>query len=243
MSNGTREKTMDKSTFSARLSKCWMIMPRMTSLLVGLGAWSLSILLYFSWVRMQPENRYRWDDFLRLCENPFARDLAEPILNYRLAVPAVAYVLHLPPPNRIGNSIFCSDCNSFRRILAGRQKGQFRRGLLVCHWPGANQRDGLGEFKTRICRLCNASGHCRLHDRHPSTSLCPIDPVWRIQRRADASCATLYSVLEIPPPARKQKEIFGCFYSWMLDSGRNSHLGYIAACVDCRLYRTGHHEP
>lgn len=91
------EITTMKDIRSNRFLKCWDKNPLLTSLAVGVGAWCLSISLYFSWVRMLPENRYRWDDFLRLCENPFNRELVESILYYRISVPLVAYVLHLPP--------------------------------------------------------------------------------------------------------------------------------------------------
>jgi len=46
---------------------------------------------------MIPENRYRWDAFLGLCKDPLRRDIAYPILYYRITVPLIAYILNLPP--------------------------------------------------------------------------------------------------------------------------------------------------
>lgn len=69
----------------------------MTSLGVGFLGWALSMFFYFSWVLYLPENQYRVAGFLSLCANPLARDVADPILYYRLTTPLIAYVLHLPP--------------------------------------------------------------------------------------------------------------------------------------------------
>lgn len=92
------EKNMNTyATLTNRLDKCWSHSPRVTSMIVGIVAWATSILLYFSWVMMIPENRYRWDDFLLLCTDPLRRDIQHPILYYRIAVPLIARILHLPP--------------------------------------------------------------------------------------------------------------------------------------------------
>ena len=80
----------------AKFSITFQRHPRLFSLGIGVFAWLLSILLYFSWVMMIPEYRFRWNDFLKLCANPFCRDLYEPILTYRITVPVFAYLFHLP---------------------------------------------------------------------------------------------------------------------------------------------------
>ncbi len=72
----------------------------LSSLLAGAMAWSLSLFMAappfaaWSWSGLR-EGRAR--DFLRLCENPFARDLVEGMLAYRIATPLLAWLLGLPP--------------------------------------------------------------------------------------------------------------------------------------------------
>jgi hypothetical protein len=67
----------------------------------GLVCWALSTLVAspaffgWSWEGITVHSRAR--DFLRLCQDPWARDLVEPIMAYRLTVPVFAWVLHLPP--------------------------------------------------------------------------------------------------------------------------------------------------
>ena len=79
------------------INKLWVSKPKTTALCAGFATWGLSIFFYFSWVMMIPVNRYRWDAFLALCENPLRRDIAYPILYYRITVPLIAYLLNLPP--------------------------------------------------------------------------------------------------------------------------------------------------
>lgn len=69
----------------------------LASVLIGLAGWALSILLYFSWEMILPENRVRWNDVIKLAENPFRRDLEEPILSYRILIPGIFYLLGLNP--------------------------------------------------------------------------------------------------------------------------------------------------
>ena len=79
------------------IDNMWASKPKATAVCAGCATWGLSIFFYFSWVMMLPENRYRWDAFLALCENPLRRDIAYPILYYRITVPFIAYMLNLPP--------------------------------------------------------------------------------------------------------------------------------------------------
>jgi hypothetical protein len=68
---------------------------------VALGAWILSTFLaspaFFGWSWEGITTKSRAADYLRLCKNPWARDLSEPILAYRLTMPVLAWILHLPP--------------------------------------------------------------------------------------------------------------------------------------------------
>lgn len=83
------------------LTRAWEKHPVATSLGIALFGWALSMFFYFSWVLYLPENQYRVAGFLALCANPLARDVADPILYYRLTTPLLAYVLHLPPMGAI----------------------------------------------------------------------------------------------------------------------------------------------
>jgi hypothetical protein len=68
---------------------------------VALWAWGLSTFMAspaffgWSWDAIAVHSRAR--DYLRLCQDPFTRDLIEPITAYRLVLPLVAWLLHLPP--------------------------------------------------------------------------------------------------------------------------------------------------
>ncbi|HTQ32252.1 MAG TPA: hypothetical protein VMI53_13655 [Opitutaceae bacterium] len=67
---------------------------------VGLAAWALSTFVaspaFFIWSWKGFTTVGRSADYLRLCRNPLARDLGEPILAYRLTMPVLAWILHLP---------------------------------------------------------------------------------------------------------------------------------------------------
>jgi hypothetical protein len=68
---------------------------------VALFTWALSTFLaspaFFNWSWEGIATRSRAADYLRLCKNPLARDLAEPVVAYRLTMPVLAWMLHLPP--------------------------------------------------------------------------------------------------------------------------------------------------
>lgn len=62
-------------------------------------AWGLTLFLYSPafWLPWMggAESPSRIDDFIRLCQNPFARDLHEPVLAYRITTPMLAWLLGL----------------------------------------------------------------------------------------------------------------------------------------------------
>jgi len=64
-----------------------------TGLVVGLSAWCLSLLLYFS--PQQYIELPRWHEFAAQCENPLDREVARPMLQYRIMTPLIAWALHL----------------------------------------------------------------------------------------------------------------------------------------------------
>ena len=67
-----------------------------SALLVGAGIWLFGILIKFPQGLLTTSHFPRLDDYLKLCANPFARDV-NPILAYRISVPFLAWALHLPP--------------------------------------------------------------------------------------------------------------------------------------------------
>jgi hypothetical protein len=66
------------------------------ALFVGAGIWLFGILVKFPQGLLTTSHFPRLDDYLKLCANPFARDV-NPILTYRISVPVFAWVLQLPP--------------------------------------------------------------------------------------------------------------------------------------------------
>src|SRR5215472_4795939 len=66
------------------------------ALFVGAGIWLFGILIKFPQGLLTTSHFPRLDDYLKLCANPFARDV-NPILAYRISVPVLAWALHLPP--------------------------------------------------------------------------------------------------------------------------------------------------
>jgi hypothetical protein len=67
-----------------------------SALLVGAGVWLFGIVIKFPQGLLTTSHFPRLDDYLKLCANPFARDV-NPILAYRISVPVLAWALHLPP--------------------------------------------------------------------------------------------------------------------------------------------------
>ena len=74
---------------------------RGASIRVALASWALSTFLasppLFAWRWDFLTERGRSADYLRLCADPFARNLIEPLLAYRLTTPVLAWLLNLPP--------------------------------------------------------------------------------------------------------------------------------------------------
>jgi hypothetical protein len=69
----------------------------LSALIVGLAVWLFGICVKFPQGLLSTGHFPRLQDFLKLCADPFARDLSEPIVAYRISVPVLAWVLHLPP--------------------------------------------------------------------------------------------------------------------------------------------------
>jgi hypothetical protein len=69
---------------------------RPLALFVGAGTWLFGIFVKFPQGLLTTSHFPRLDDYLKLCANPFARDV-NPILAYRISVPVVAWILQLPP--------------------------------------------------------------------------------------------------------------------------------------------------
>jgi len=69
----------------------------LSALMIGLAIWLFGICIKFPYVLLTA-NPYpsRLDDFLKLCANPFARDLNVQYLAYRIIVPVIAWITHLP---------------------------------------------------------------------------------------------------------------------------------------------------
>lgn len=74
---------------------------RQSAVKVGVFVWLLSTLVaapaLFGWSWETIALNSRAADYLRLCADPLTRDLNEPILAYRIAVPLLAWALQLPP--------------------------------------------------------------------------------------------------------------------------------------------------
>lgn len=72
--------------------------PRAAALSAGLLAWVVSNLFYARpfWMSLHdPTMATRYDDFIAMCANPFARGLSEPIVAYRVTAPTIAWLLGL----------------------------------------------------------------------------------------------------------------------------------------------------
>src|SRR6516164_9585206 len=67
-----------------------------SALLVGVGILLFSTFIKFPQGLLTTTHFPRLDDYLRLCANPFSRDV-NPILAYRVSVPVLAWALQLPP--------------------------------------------------------------------------------------------------------------------------------------------------
>lgn len=76
------------------------VAPWSESIKSGSMIWMLAVFMasppFSTWNRANIESS-RAADFLRLCHNPLTRDLTEGMLAYRVATPALAWLLHLPP--------------------------------------------------------------------------------------------------------------------------------------------------
>jgi hypothetical protein len=65
-------------------------------LFVGIGIWLFGVFLKFPQGMLSTDHFPRLDDYLKLCADPFARDI-NPILAYRISVPIIAWTLQLSP--------------------------------------------------------------------------------------------------------------------------------------------------
>jgi hypothetical protein len=66
------------------------------ALFVGVVTWLFGIFVKFPQGLLTTTHFPRLEDYLKLCANPFARDV-NPILAYRISVPIIAWAFHLPP--------------------------------------------------------------------------------------------------------------------------------------------------
>ena len=66
------------------------------ALFVGTGIWLFGIFIKFPQGLLTTSFFPRLDDYLKLCANPFARDVNS-ILAYRISIPILAWALQLPP--------------------------------------------------------------------------------------------------------------------------------------------------
>jgi len=109
--------------FAERRSR-WFV-----AILVGISAWSLSIFLYAPrlW-----KGYARLSDFLAMCANPLERQLSEPILEYRIMTPLVAWMLHLPAWGAIGIQYVALIATFSILYLAMQRRTNRITALLTC---------------------------------------------------------------------------------------------------------------
>jgi hypothetical protein len=72
--------------------------PPVAALSAGVLAWVMSNLFYARalWMPLRsPTMATRYDDFIKMCGNPFARGLSEPIVAYRVTAPTIAWLMGL----------------------------------------------------------------------------------------------------------------------------------------------------
>src|SRR5262249_369934 len=66
-------------------------------LFVGAGTWLFGVFVKFPHGLLTTSDFPRLEDYLKLCANPFARDVTPYYLAYRISVPIIAWAFHLPP--------------------------------------------------------------------------------------------------------------------------------------------------
>jgi len=105
------------------------------ALRIAFIAWVLSTFVaspaFFTWTWEGIAVHSRAADYLRLCEDPLARDLNELIVAYRLAVPLLAWVLHLPPVAALLLPYFFHFGFLMLVFLAMRQRTDARVAILT----------------------------------------------------------------------------------------------------------------
>ncbi len=94
MTSGSRNKSTSV-TMSEILPKLLRHHELPSTLFVGVGIWLFGLFIKFPQGLLTTNHFPRLDDFLKLCANPFARDV-NPILAYRISVPILAWGLQLP---------------------------------------------------------------------------------------------------------------------------------------------------
>jgi hypothetical protein len=67
-----------------------------SAFIVGVGIWLFGIFVKFPQGMLTTSHYPRLEDYLKLCANPFARDV-NPLLAYRISIPTLAWALQLPP--------------------------------------------------------------------------------------------------------------------------------------------------
>src|SRR5262249_29922872 len=67
----------------------------LSGLIVGVGVWLFGIFVKFPQGLLTTHLFPRLEDYLKLCANPFARDV-HPAIVYRISVPILVSILHLP---------------------------------------------------------------------------------------------------------------------------------------------------
>jgi hypothetical protein len=153
----------------------WKWRENIQAIYVGLGVWLISVFLYAPalWTILEPGRveASRAGDFLKLCANPLARDLREPILAYRPVTPLLCWLLQLrgwgalllPYLGTIG-ALAC-----IHRALA-RRVGNMRAVWLCLAvstswtvvWPNTKlgMPDGVTHLAIAVCLLSPAPGLC-----------------------------------------------------------------------------------
>ena len=138
--------------------------PWRESVVAGLFAWVISVFMaappFSSWSWFNIEHG-RAGDFLRLCANPFARDLNEPMLAYRIATPLLAWLLHLGPEGSLSLAYFFSLATLIALHRVARQivppAGAFALATAIAcsstiRFP--NWILGVPDSLTHFCAVC-----------------------------------------------------------------------------------------
>ena len=102
----------------------------------------------------------RSGDYLRLCQNPLARDLTEPILAYRLTLPTIVWVLNLPALAALAlpmiiNVAFLGFSFHLVRRRAGGVTATLATVMISLSWGFLPSNWMPGEFTDTVSHLCS----------------------------------------------------------------------------------------